>query len=138
MSSSFSGQYKAIRLAPMALLMTRSTDFPYEEWFLRATANNKARLDVKGKRLNFPFFIEDNKVMLDLEIPEFSHMNRVACKPNEILFELQRCGILIMPEDRDGEAEGIDIKDEMAEERAILDISLSVSAFAFRNSTWNR
>ena len=43
-----------------------------------------------------------------------------------------------MPEDRDGEAEGIDIKDEEAEERAILDISLGISAFAFRNSTWNR
>ena len=65
-------------------------------------------------------------------------MNRVPSAPNALLFELKRCGILIMPEDRDGEVEGIDIKDEMSEERAILDISLAISAFAFRNSTWNR
>ena len=130
--------YKALRLAPMALLMTRTTDFPYEGWFLRAMAPNKGRLDVKGKRLNFSFYIQDNQVWLDLDIPEFTHMNCVPSAPNALLYELKRCGILIMPEDRDGEVEGIDIKDEMSEERAILDISLAVSAFAFRNSTWNR
>jgi len=43
--------------------------------------------------------------------------------PGMLLRELKKCGIHMFPEDEDAERGGIHLKDKVAEERAILDIS---------------
>jgi len=43
-----------------------------------------------------------------------------------------------MPRNEDAKLAGIELKDQAAEERAILDVSNGVRAFHFRKSKWNQ
>jgi cancer susceptibility candidate protein 1 len=43
-----------------------------------------------------------------------------------------------MPRDEDAKLAGIELKDRVAEERAILDIACAVRAFHFRKAKWNQ
>ena len=52
--------------------------------------------------------------------------------------ELNRCGIYLMPEDEDAARSGIHLKDKGAEERAIVDVSQGLKAFAFQSLKWNQ
>jgi hypothetical protein len=54
-----------------------------------------------------------------------------------LLEELSKCGIHLMPRDEDAKLAGIELKDRVAEERAILDIACAVRAFHFRKAKWN-
>ena len=55
-----------------------------------------------------------------------------------MLEELAKCGILLMPRDEDANLAGIELKDRVAEERAILDIACGVRAFHYRKAKWNQ
>ena len=55
-----------------------------------------------------------------------------------MLQELAKCGILLMPRNEDAKLAGIEIKDQAAEERAIIDVALGVRAFHFRECKWNQ
>jgi cancer susceptibility candidate protein 1 len=59
-------------------------------------------------------------------------------EPGNLLIELSKSGIHLMPVDDDAKLGGIHLKDRLAEERAILDIATSLRAFAFRSSKWNK
>jgi hypothetical protein len=52
-------------------------------------------------------------------------------QPGILLFELCKCGIYLLPEDEDAARAGIELKDQQAEERAILDISQTLKVFTF-------
>lgn len=71
-----------------------------------------------------------------------SALNHLADKegftPGYLLQELAKCGILLMPRSEDAKLAGIEIKDQAAEERAILDVALGVRAFHFQNCKWNQ
>ena len=43
-----------------------------------------------------------------------------------------------MPRDEDAKLAGIELKDRVAEERAILDVACAVRAFHFRKAKWNQ
>lgn len=59
--------FNTLKLAPFALLQERlnsilldfirTTDYPYKKWKLRCISNDKARLDIVGKRETFKFEI---------------------------------------------------------------------------------
>jgi hypothetical protein len=40
--------FSSLRLAPLALIQDRCTDYPYASWELRCTDGQKAILDIKG------------------------------------------------------------------------------------------
>ena len=65
-------------------------------------------------------------------------VDRDGLSPGYLLEELAKCGILLMPRDQDAKLAGIELKDRLAEERAIIDVSLGVRAFHFRDCKWNQ
>lgn len=58
--------------------------------------------------------------------------------PGILLKHLSRCGIHLLPDDRDYKFAGVEPKDTDAEERAIWDIVTSVNAYSFRSAKWNK
>ena len=127
------------KFAPMAMLQSRVTDFPYQKWKLRCVEDAKALLDLETKRLVLQFEITPLQLrLINCEEPALAHLNeKERLSPGYLLQELAKCGILLMPRDEDAQLAGIDLKDRAAEERAIADVSLGVRAFHFRSCKWN-
>jgi hypothetical protein len=101
--------FRIKKLAPVAVLLPRITDFPFSTWFLRCISDKKAVLEVTGKRMDFRFILEGSKVeFVDaLNLKELESLRGLKVSPGVIMLELKKSGILILPEDRDGEACGI-------------------------------
>ena len=74
-----------------------------------------------------PLFVK----LVEMEQAELKHLVDKPMHPGQLLMELSKCGIHMMPEDEDAARGGIHLKDRGAEERAILDISQCLKAFAF-------
>ena len=127
------------KFAPMAMLQSRITDFPYQSWKLRCVEDDKALLDLETKRLMLTFEITPLQMRLvNCDEPSLAHLNeKEGLSPGYLLLELAKCGILLMPRDEDAELAGIELKDKDAEERAIADVALGVRAFHFRCCKWN-
>ena len=66
-----------------------------------------------------------------MEQPQLKHLVNKEMHPGELLMALSKCGIHMMPEDDDAARAGIKLKEKAAEERAIIDISQCLKAFAF-------
>jgi len=66
-----------------------------------------------------PLFVK----LVDMNQPELKHIVGQELHPGMLLKELSKSGIHLMPEDEDAERGGIHLKDKLAEERAIMDIS---------------
>ena len=137
-------KFTTLKFAPMAMLQSRCTDYPYLGWRLRCIKGGYedpiALLDIETKRLNLTF--EISALQLKLINNSESALAHLADKegftPGYLLQELAKCGILLMPRNEDAQLAGIEIKDQAAEERAILDVSLGVRAFHFQNCKWNQ
>ena len=69
--------------------------------------------------------------------PELKHLKNQKFLPGYLLLELSKCGIHLLPRNEDAQLGDIKLKDFYAEERAIIDISVAVRAFAFRSCRWN-
>ena len=69
---------------------------------------------------------------------EFKDLINKPLEPGYLLIELSKCGVHLLPVDDDAKHGGIHLKEHAAEERAILDISSGLRAFAFRSSKWNK
>jgi len=76
--------------------------------------------------------------LIDNKIPELNHLADHQFEPGYLLEELSKCGIHLIPRDEDAKLAGIELKDRVAEERAILDIACAVRAFHFRKARWNQ
>ena len=128
-----------MKFAPIALLQSRCTDYPYKNWWLRCINNETALLDLWTKRLKLVF--EIGPLYLKLvrnDEPELQHLVDKEMTPGYLLQELSKCGIHMMPRDEDAKLAGIEAKDRGAEERAIIDVALGVRAFHFRCCKWNQ
>lgn len=131
--------FQTTRLAPFAYLQSRCTDYPYESWKLRCIAPDVAIFDIQGKRINLTFEIGEDYVMLiEKDEPELKHLVNQKMSPGMVLKNLSRCGIHLLPDDRDFQLGGLETKDRDSEERAIWDVVCSVSAYSFRSSKWNK
>jgi len=123
----------------VAVLLPRITDFPYTSWFLRCTEDNKAILEVVGKRMEFRFVLTGSQMEFvdSMNIPELEHLRGLKSTPGYIVLELKKSGILLLPEDRDAETCGVTPKTAEAEEMAIFNMSLAARTLAFCNTKWN-
>jgi hypothetical protein len=132
--------FKIKKLAPMALLLSKTIDFPYIFWFLRAVSNDRVLLDLEGKRMTFGFVITPGGLEFvdKLGIPELQHLQGVTMPPGYLLLELSRCGVHLLPTDDDLLNADVSGKNAESEERAARDIAYSVNTFSFRISKWNR
>ena len=140
------------KLAQMAFLQSRCTDYPYKRWKLRCIENQKAVLDIETKRgilLNFEIGPEYLMLTVDansegeqiegIEVfPELKHLKNQKFSPGYLLLELSKCGIHLLPRDEDAQLGEIRLKEFGAEERAIQDLSTAVRSFAFRSCRWNQ
>lgn len=140
-------EFTTKKLAQMAFLQSRCTDYPYKRWKLRCVENQKAILDIETRRglpLTFEIGEEYLKLLVEPEaegspevFPELRHLKNKEFLPGYLLLELSKCGIHLLPRNEDAELGGITLKDFNAEERAIGDISSSLRAFAYRSCRWN-
>jgi cancer susceptibility candidate protein 1 len=127
-----------LELAPLALYMPRNVDYPYKSWKVRCVDNDMAILDVVGRRLNLTFEVTPGFVVLrNRTEPELAHIVDKPFEPSNLLFEMRRCGINLLPEDEDAAFCGMTLKDPEAEWKAIEDISTAVRAFYIEHSKWN-
>ena len=133
-------KFTTLKFAPMAMLQSRCTDFPYESWKLRCVSEDVALLDLNTKRLKLVFEITPLQLKLvQCDESSLQHLvDREGFTPGYLLEELAKCGILLMPRNEDAQLAGIELKDRPAEERAIVDVALGVRAFHFRNCKWNQ
>jgi len=130
--------FSSLRLAPLALVQDRCTDYPYASWELRCVEEQKAILDIKGKRQNLRFEIGPSYVMLKNRTePELSHIVNKKFAPGVLLKELYRCGINLLPVDQDAEVCNIPTKLLEAELKAINEIGFGVRLFYVKSSKWN-
>lgn len=134
-------KFRIQRLAPIAFLQSKCTDYPYKGWRLRCIEEEVAILTIFGNRIDLNFEIGANYVML-IERTDLELQNIVDKKlhPGQLLHELSKCGIHLLPEDEDAHQEGVNLplKDRGAEERAITDVITSLRAFSFRSAPNNR
>jgi hypothetical protein len=100
-------EFRTTRLAPLAFVIDRCVDCPYTSWYMRCTAIDKAILDLVTKRKCFTFEITPGKVrLIDTANPVLAHIVAKPFPPGLLLFELLKCGINLMPHDKDGEEIG--------------------------------
>ncbi len=71
------------------------------------------------------------------ESQEISHLIKKDFLPGNLLNELYKAGINLLPEDCDAEESEIQLKDYEAENRAIEDISLAIRGFFIKSSKWS-
>lgn len=69
--------------------------------------------------------------------PELKHLVDKEMHIGILLTELHKSGIHLLPEDDDAARAGIPLKDQGAEERAILDIAQTLKVFSFQSLKWN-
>lgn len=125
--------------APIAYLQPKITDYPYDSWYIRSTENQKGLLTLVTKR-NIKLEIEIHPLyvcLIEMKEPELQHLVGKQLHPGVLLLELQRCGIHLLPEDEDAARAGIELKDQQAEERAIIDIAQTLKVYSFQSIKWN-
>ena len=106
-------QFPTKKFAPIAMLMSRTTDFPYKSWKLRCVDNCEALLDLQTPRLLLQFEITPLQMRLvNCGESALAHLNeKEGFSPGYLLQELAKCGILLMPRDEDAESAKIYLKD---------------------------
>lgn len=131
-------EFQTYRLSPIAFLQSRAVDFPYKSWKLRSVSENDvALLDIEGKRLTFKFEIGHGYVKLRKMLEkEFNHLYDKEFEPEQLLYELYKCGVNLMPIDADADQCGITPRSLDHEEKAINDLSTGCRAYYFKSSRW--
>ena len=107
--------FTTLRFAPMALLQSRCTDYPYQNWWLRAIDNELAVLTIwtkRGIKLTFeigPLYLK--LTSKDMSEPELQHLVDQEMSPGYLLQELSKSGLHLMPRNEDAKLAGIEQKD---------------------------
>ena len=132
-------EFRTTKLAPMAFVIDRCTDYPYVNWYMRCVGPDKALLDLMTKRGLLVFEITLGEVkLIERTDAALSHIVGKSFAPGVLLYNLLQSGINLMPVNEDAQLCGYKPKLKAAEERAILELATSVNGFAFRSSVWNR
>lgn len=131
--------FSLTKFAPVAYLQAKTTDYPYDSWYLRSTGEQKALLTINTKRLQvnieiMPLYVK----LIEMKEPQLADLNDKEMHPGMLLMELSRRGIHMMPEDEDAKRGGIHLKDKVAEERAIADIAQTLKVFAYQSLKWSQ
>ena len=98
----------------------------------------KAVFTIQGKREAYDFEITKGNIMLRRpNLPELQHLIGKQMTPGCLLYELQKCGVLLMPVRQDAQVAEITEKEEAAEDQAIQDIGFASRSFYIKSSKWN-
>ncbi len=131
-------QFQMARFAPVALLQSRCTDYPYKSWNLRSIGAEKALLDIETKRMKIKFEIGTDYVkLIDRKENELKHLVDKELQPGYLLHMLSKSGIHLLPNNEDAKLAGINLKTDGVEQSSILDIICGIRGFAFRSCKWN-
>lgn len=100
------------KFAPMAVLQSRCTDYPYRSWKLRCVDNDVALLNLETKRLSLCFEISPLQLKLvKCDEKALAHLaDKDGFSPGYLLEEIAKCGILLMPRNEDAQLAGIEVK----------------------------
>ena len=77
-------------------------------------------------------------MLIEKSDPELKDIVNKKMSPGNLLLELSKCGIHLLPVDEDAKLGGISLKSRRAEEKAIIDIAQSLRSFAYRSCKWNK
>lgn len=132
------------RLAPICFMQTRCLDFPYKSWKFRSIKESDlACLDIEGQRLFIQFhigmgFVQLKKIiekdnLSGQSLKEFAGLMNKDFEPEQLLYEMFRCGVNLLPVNQDAEHCNLQPKFLDAEERAIDEMSMAVRAYFFRS-----
>ncbi len=131
--------FNTMKLAPIAFLQSRCTDYPYVNWKLRCVEDEMAILDIQTMRINLTFEVGVRYMkLIDKTDPELRDIVDKEFNPGDLLIELSKCGIHLMPIDDDAKVGNISLKNRATEEKAIMDITTTVNSFSFRSAKWSR
>lgn len=83
----------------MALVMPRTSYYPYTYWYLRAVSDTEVLLDVEGPLMTFKFSITPGYLQfLDKTgASELNCLKGLILPPGELLLKMQQCGLHLIP-----------------------------------------
>jgi cancer susceptibility candidate protein 1 len=139
----------SLRLAAFAITQERHSDLPYKWWQIRSLAPQEAELAVQANRFEIRILITTAGVsLLGPVLPELKGLMyekegnppvRRILRPGQLLRELQRSGINMMPTDEDAQfIENLTPKAGETEARAYSDLSEIAGIFDITSSRHNR
>lgn len=91
-------EFSLTKFAPVAYLQQKTTDYPYDSWYLRSIGEQKALLTINTKRLEINIEILPMCVKLvEMKEPQLADLCDKEMHPGMLLMELSRRGIHMMP-----------------------------------------
>jgi len=86
------------KFGPIAFLQPKTTDYPYDSWYLRSIGEQLALLTVVTKRIKIQIEIHPRFVKLvEMPQPELKHLLNKEMHPGILLMELSKCGLHLLP-----------------------------------------
>jgi hypothetical protein len=76
-------------------------------------------------------------MLTNMEQKEFSHINNKRFKPGQLFKELYKCGVNLLPVDKDAYECQLTEKSVEAEDNAISDLAIWIKSFFIKSSKWN-
>jgi hypothetical protein len=139
----------SLRLAAFSITQERHLELPYKWWQIRSLAPQEAELAVQANRFEIRILITTAGVsLLGPVLPELKGLMyekdgnppvRRVLRPGQLLRELQRSGINMMPTDEDAKfIDGLTPKAGETEARAYSDLSEIAGIFDITSSRHNK
>lgn len=95
-------EFTTKKLAPLAYIQSRCTDYPFKSWKLRCIDNETAILDIETKRITLSFEIGAGYAkLIERNDSELKDIVNFKLSPGRLLLELSKCGIHLLPQDED-------------------------------------
>ena len=83
--------FSTTKFAPMSMLQSRCTDYPYQNWWLRCINEDTALLDLWTKRVKLIFEITPLHLrLIECDIPELKHIVDKAFVPGYLLMSTRQ------------------------------------------------
>jgi hypothetical protein len=136
--------FKVTALAPCAVICSRTALLPYACWSVRPSAGND------GDRALLSLDIGLNGMPLDFEVSPGSvslrgpllaplvHILGVSMQPMELLSEMKRVGMFLMPCERDASFADMCVKDEAVERVMCADVATLAASHLIASSKWTQ
>lgn len=121
-----------------AAIAPRNLDFPFTDWSIYPTSSKEIVYSLNTKRFKILISIcEEGCMLLESQVPELQTICNMRRKPSDLLYQLRRRGIHLMPSFDDLKYSTC-LKEQDIELRVYHDLSLSASSFHFTSDKKNR
>lgn len=130
--------FKMLSFGTFALIQDYFINMPFQSWELRPRGVNWAHMTITAAVLELEFDMKDDLCCICLPaVPELSHIRDKWMKPEQLIKELQWCGVNVFPSKDAPKYVSIQIKSSVLEDHVYQQISLVASAMGFSWSRWN-